>query len=616
MNLGSQAKFARIATIVVTLAASLACFGSIFLRAKFAESRKQTIQQRKQASPKPSNVGGYVSSDACRACHPGAYSTWHRTYHRTMTQVASPESVKGDFNNQTLEYFGKRFHLERRGDEFWITQEGGTSAKVLQTTGSHHYQVYWVGSGKGNLLHNFPFVYLLEDQRWARRNDVFVMPPEVGDKPEMINPWNDGCIACHATFGQAKVNEQTKSAQTEIAELGIACEACHGPAHDHVEHYSNPLNRYTDRMSNEPAFGITNPATCDSKTSTQICGQCHGVTRELDRKAWSDRGYLYRPGEELEETRIVARHPTKTTQDWHRSSPASFFDKYFWRDGMIRVSGREYNGMLETSCYQNGEMSCLSCHSMHDADPNDQLKADMDSNAACTQCHETIGSDVSAHTHHAAESSGSLCYNCHMPHTTLGLVKAIRSHTIDSPNVDAKLRTGRPQACNLCPLDKTLAWTTEHLHEWFDQPIPSMSEQQRTVSSAILDVLAGDAGQRAITAWHMGWEPAIEVSGNNWMAPFLIERLSDSYPVVRYIADRSLKKLPNFSKFENDFAKPADSDKWRQARALWDEVMSTSELSSTLGKNSLLFDEQGELMESEIRAISARRDDRPVDLLE
>ena len=37
----------------------------------------------------------------------------------------------------------------------------------------------------------------------------------------------------------------------------------------------------------------------------------------------------------------------------------------FWSDGMVRVSGREFNGLLDTACYQRGEMSCLSCHSMH-----------------------------------------------------------------------------------------------------------------------------------------------------------------------------------------------------------------------------------------------------------
>ena len=33
---------------------------------------------------------GYVSSTACRACHPAQYDAWHGSFHRTMTQVATP----------------------------------------------------------------------------------------------------------------------------------------------------------------------------------------------------------------------------------------------------------------------------------------------------------------------------------------------------------------------------------------------------------------------------------------------------------------------------------------------------------------------------------------------
>jgi hypothetical protein len=36
---------------------------------------------------------------------------------------------------------------------------------------------------------------------------------------------------------------------------------------------------------------------------------------------------------------------------------------------------------------------------------------------------------VTAHTHHASNSSGNECYNCHMPHTTYGVLSAIRSTT-------------------------------------------------------------------------------------------------------------------------------------------------------------------------------------------
>ena len=135
-----------------------------------------------------------------------------------MTQVASPTSVLGDFNDVSLEYFGKKFRLARRGEEFWISQSGGTEARVLQTTGSHHYQAYWVHRGQGNLLHNFPYVYLLDDQRWVRRNDVFMMPPEIGNQPESVLPWNHTCIRCHATHGQPRGTSEWRTG-TVVAEL-------------------------------------------------------------------------------------------------------------------------------------------------------------------------------------------------------------------------------------------------------------------------------------------------------------------------------------------------------------------------------------------------------------
>ena len=43
--------------------------------------------------PRELPTDGYVGSDACRSCHPHNHATWHDSYHRTMTQVATPESV-------------------------------------------------------------------------------------------------------------------------------------------------------------------------------------------------------------------------------------------------------------------------------------------------------------------------------------------------------------------------------------------------------------------------------------------------------------------------------------------------------------------------------------------
>ena len=35
----------------------------------------------------------FATSSACKACHPREYGTWFGSYHRTMTQVATPETA-------------------------------------------------------------------------------------------------------------------------------------------------------------------------------------------------------------------------------------------------------------------------------------------------------------------------------------------------------------------------------------------------------------------------------------------------------------------------------------------------------------------------------------------
>src|SRR5213592_2079045 len=64
---------------------------------------------------------GYVSSRTCRACHPGQYASWHASYHRTMTQVATPESIATSFDGVRVE--AGSMALERRGDQLWAEFE-------------------------------------------------------------------------------------------------------------------------------------------------------------------------------------------------------------------------------------------------------------------------------------------------------------------------------------------------------------------------------------------------------------------------------------------------------------------------------------------------------------
>src|SRR5689334_16565617 len=56
-----------------------------------------------EALPRSATDGGFVSSASCRSCHPREYASWHASYHRRMTQPATPDAVKGTFDGKVYE---------------------------------------------------------------------------------------------------------------------------------------------------------------------------------------------------------------------------------------------------------------------------------------------------------------------------------------------------------------------------------------------------------------------------------------------------------------------------------------------------------------------------------
>ncbi|MBX3412218.1 MAG: hypothetical protein KF708_05820 [Pirellulales bacterium] len=608
--------------------------------------------------PSRRTEGGYVTSQACQKCHQEQFRSWHHSYHRTMTQAVSPESVVAPFDDVVLKAQGREYRLSRRGEEFWVnlpdpewyldmkappadrrpglpSEPPQVDRRVIMSTGSHHMQLYWVQGPETKRLVTVPLIYLIDEARWVPRSDVFLHgPSEPYEAPLKVQAWNEVCVACHAVAGQPKLAQGVGSPETRVAELGIACEACHGPGAEHIARHEaagTALAGAAFDAPRKPASDVAdptiiNPARCDAKTSAQVCGRCHSVHSVHDQQDyWHGQGDTFRPGQPLDSTRFVLRNPRRVAleqgadpdlaQPTNPMQSAEMLSHFFWPDGMVRVSGREYNGLLETACHQRGDLSCVSCHSLHEGKPENQLGAGMDGNQACLQCHGEYESKLTEHTHHAADSEGSRCYNCHMPHTTYGLMKGIRSHTVTNPSVEESTKYGRPNACNLCHLDETLQWTGEHLTSWYGQPAPQLDEESRTTSAALRWLLRGDAGQRALTAWHFGWEPARQIAGTEWMPPFLAELLVDPYSPVRYLAHRALQQDDEFRDFAFDYVGPLPTrvqarkgalERW-QRRVPLDPQKCSSEL---------LFDPAGKLQEEPVRRLIQQRNDRRMELWE
>jgi predicted CXXCH cytochrome family protein len=449
--------------------------------------------------PEITGEGGYVGSGACRPCHPSEHASWSATWHRTMTQRATPETM-----------------LARPK----------SAEPVVITTGSHRMQGYWTEDDRG-VLRMLPVVFARDEGRLIPRREAFLEPPAA---PQHDVRWSSNCIACHATGGRPHLDVDGKA--PEVAELGIACEACHGPGAAHVAAERNPLVRY---RRERPA--IVNPARLSRARASAVCGQCHAYAFPRDEERFYRSAYTgaFHPGDALEPSRILL-DPRVLAREVKLDTDTR---NLFWPDGTVRVGGREYNGMVLSACYARGDgdrkISCLSCHSMHRSDPDHQLRRDRSVEEACTSCHD-VAKD---HTHHAPGSPGSACVACHMPRISYALRRAIRSHRIDSPSA----ADTRPNACNLCHLDRSLAWTASQLSRLWHVPPPLPAPAADQPASAE-GLLSRDAAERVIWADAFGDPAARAASGSDWERPLLVAAARDPYAVIRYIAARSLRGYP------------------------------------------------------------------------
>lgn len=150
------------------------------------------------------------------------------------------------------------------------------------------------------------------------------------------------------------------------------------------------------------------------------------------------------------------------------------------------------------------------------------------------------------------------------------------------------------------------------MNEWYDTPIPELSDEEKSIAASILWLLKGDAGLRALAAWHMGWDQAQMVSGRDWIAPLIARTLDDPYSAVRFIARRSLLSLPNFSDFEFN----AIADKPQRDRAIASAIkIWSSHYQQTEERPEILVDQQGSQVQR-IIDLMKQRDNTKVNLVE
>ncbi|MEL6186272.1 MAG: multiheme c-type cytochrome [Myxococcota bacterium] len=441
----------------------------------------------------------YVGSAACGKCHTGKYERWKHSPHAKMTRRPTPESVVGNFRDgqYILPKEGRKSPLDeapvarmyREGERYFMALRHPRETRFVPfeiewVIGFQHRQVYLTRE-PGGVLRRMPLQWSVPRQEyfsyWNLQEGSTPTLEDLWSQMGVNNSaWNLFCARCHTTNLEVLAKDpQHRTAQTEFLEPGIACEACHGPGSLHIEYFgTNYANRVAsflgDQLEGARAAYIASAPKLEKGQSLSVCGRCHGTDILM---ATTDIYRTYEPG-------FSRTGRTNDLSRWFRSTPLTPNRKTptveVWADGRPRGIGMVFRSLIESACYQKGDVRCQSCHDPHDnheATVPGLLEASEASDAWCLGCHQDLG-DLQAHTHHPPESSGARCYGCHLPRTiekiTNGVPGTTRTHELSSiPKPENTVRYGEdgaPNACNLCHEDQSPEWALEKVRAWYTAP--------------------------------------------------------------------------------------------------------------------------------------------------
>ena len=521
------------AITLTVLALSAVAFGVSALRPSYNGVRAGRADQ------------DYLASSTCQTCHPQHYESWARTHHRRMTQEAREGSVQGDFEVENrFEYLGVKALMNRQQGSFFmsLTMPDGSSIRhrIERTVGSRRIEQYVTRGANGYV--RLPIAYDLVNRRWMSLNGSFFYP-DSDNFFKHQSGWDGNCIFCHNVKAQPNLNAETRSYDSEVAELGIACGACHGRAAEHAARASSPLRRTLWRLDSSSERSVTDPLKLSPERSMMICGHCHGqrVPEPFDRiQEILKRGDPYNAGDSLSDYyRPVSRET--------RVGEYSFANR-FWSDGSPRLTAYEYQGILRSRCFINGEsntrINCLTCHSMHSGNPEGQILSENLTDKPCLSCHSEYQTKtaLSQHTGHQPDSSGSRCYTCHMPRVVYGVMSVHPTHEITVPDPRKTIAQAVPNACNQCHLDKSVNWALSAAAKLWPSRFggaKQSADQDFNLPEGVRALFAGDALTRAVAAEALGGGGPVRPD-RRWAGPFLVEAFADDYPVVRFFAANAL----------------------------------------------------------------------------
>ena len=335
-------------------------------------------------------------------------------------------------------------------------------------TGSHHQQIYWYATGRNRLLGQLPGAYLVAEQRWiprriggpasARRNAVLRDRPLEQHLYRLPRDQRQAAVR-HAVRLAADRDPGRRHDGRRVRHRLRVVPRAERSARGGEPQPAAALRAASDRR------GRPDDRPADAARPAALVAGLRPVPRRLGVLRCRRRA----PGQQRAGCRIApatssrrrassrSRRATPTRRRCRRCSPTIRGSSTIrsGRTAWFASSGREYNGLIESPCFKDahrsdsGRCRCFSCHALHKTGrrfaagrewAERSARPGMDGNEACLSATRRCAANLTAHTQHEADSAGSSCYNCHMPYTTYGLLKTIRSHQIGSPSVAATRR--------------------------------------------------------------------------------------------------------------------------------------------------------------------------------
>jgi predicted CXXCH cytochrome family protein len=381
---------------------------------------------------------GFAGSAACQGCHPAAFETWQKSVHNRHMAAPDPDFVVGDFEHDNVyELAGTRSRMYRdpaQGGRYFMeyTDADGerTTHAIDWALGQTRHQVYLTRMDDGR-LQVLPTYWNVEEGHWrdATEGAIDGKPPIArSDRNHWRNhtrTFNLSCLECHGSQGRKNYDPVGNRYDSPLRP-SIDCEACHGPALEHVERWV----RLEGQVRADRDDGLPHLGGMGWQASVEVCSSCH-AKKKVYASGYTPRAAFY-----------------------------DFFMPDVWEADGYFVDGRSRNlnyrfvDFMQNSCSPNAHrrLDCGSCHPPHDLESARGKSVDQQ-NALCTGCHLSYGNALSEHTHHKRASGQRLHRVPHAP-MPLGLRMTVRDHSIGSPLPELTRLYGIPNACSNCHADR------------------------------------------------------------------------------------------------------------------------------------------------------------------